>query len=692
MNNYSQDTKNIWFPTQKEPVYDPNDFVSTYQFKEYWKKEKERCIHGFYLADGQVFISGWLYAHTVYGKIAMYIENPKTGRKSRQILTPYLRDIEWIVATDFLECEKQGRFYDLQGSRDFGKSVIAASRAWWLYTFFDNSESVISGGADDYIKLATDKIEDFLTNAHPIWRKKRIASDWKREVKAGWKDKQSNQPSPNSSNSKILMRNYEMGNKTMAANGTRPGFHLIDETGTLPNLIGCVKDSDGCWWSGGGDKPSCLVMLAGTGGDMEKGAEAAEIFFNPHAYNILSFENWESGGWMGRFIPATMSRMTYKYERTLGDYLGIDHPDLKNITILDSDKEMAMTEWWEPEYAKARKSGNPKTILKFKAYWPIKPSDSFLVLKANDYNVEAAGEQKKRLKRRAEEGDGFIGTPVELYHNGEIITHKFSEKLPITQYPVKDQGTDAPIMVYEFPVEDPPWGLYIAGVDPYRHDQAEGSDSLGAIYIFKRMHSIASDKYQDMFVASYVARPGRMDDWNEQARMLIKWYNAVAFVENDEMSFIRYMENKGDDHYLSDVPQWLKDIVPFSTATQTRDKGVHSSPKTIKFYSSCLKNYLDELLGTTKNEKGETVEILGVSRVLDMMLLEEIIKFNKDGNFDRERAAAICLAAANKMIPLGKVNDNSPFDGMLKKPITGRKLFNTRPSSIFKRRQQKFYH
>lgn len=688
MLEYTQDTVNIWFPQQKEPFYDTTSTNSIQEFKTYWAREKDRCINGFSLADGQVKISGWLYFHTVYGKIARYIETSR-GTKTRIISTPLFRDIEWIVADDFLQCEDLGRFYDLVGSRDFGKSVIAASRAAWLYTFFDNSEAVMSAGADNYIKLVTDKIEDMLTNIHPVWRKKRITNDWKKEVRAGWKDKASNQIDPKSSNSHILMRNYENGIKSMAANGTRPGFHLIDEIGTIQYFISCIKDSDGCWWSGDGDKPSCLVMYAGTGGDMEVGAEAAEVFFHPDSYNILSFENPEGEGRMGRFISALKSRMKFKYKRTFADYLGIQHPDLEAITILDSDEERAYNEWWLPSYEKARKSGNSKTVIKFKAYWPIKPSDSFLVISSNNYNVEAAKTQKAKLLQLEQ-----TGTPVFLTHDGERIKHVFTDKLPLTEFPVKTQDTDAPIVIWEFPNEEsPPWGLYIAGVDPYRQDDSEYSDSLGAIYIYKRMHDVVGEKYQDRFVAAYVARPKTFDDWAEQARLLIRYYNAFTLVENDDMSFIRYMQNKGDDFYLCDQPEWLKDVVPNTTVN--RGKGIHrSSDKVRNFLRGCLKRYLDDPI--FKEEKDGIIikEILGVARIEDPMLLEEIIKFNaKEGNFDREVAASLAIALADKMSPLGKVNSiqsDPRYMGIFnKKNFQGApKLFKQHVPKLFERKKK----
>lgn len=701
MPEYQLNTLNIWYPNQVEPTYDPNDEDLDAKFCAYWKEEKRRCMHGFDIADGQVKISGRLYTHTVYGKIASYSEKEIGGkiRKSRQIITPFLRDLEWDIFDDIEKCTEEGiLIYNLVGSRDFGKSIISASCAAWLYTFFDKSEAVISAGTYNYIKLATDKIEDFLLNIHPVFRKQRLTSDWKKEIVAGWKDNTTQLANSASSFSSIKIRNYENGNKTMAANGTRPGFHLIDEIGTLPNLIGCVKDSDGCWWSGDGDKPSCLVVLAGTGGNMEVGKEAGEIFLDPLSYNSLAFDNPEVPGTkMGRFISALRAKMKYKEKWTLYRYLTEKcgytdlkpHPDLE-VIILVSNEERAYKEWWLPEYEKALSSGNSKTVLKFKAYWPLKASDSFLVLTKNDFNIEAAKKQQQKLR-----SIGTGGVPVELYQDGNKIVHKFSLKLPITEFPVKTQAKDAPIVVYEFPIEEPPFGLYVAGVDNYRQGKAEYSESLGAIYIFKRMHDLKSELYQDMFVASYAARPDRPEDWNEQARMLIKWYNARTLCENDDMTFINYMISKNDGHYLEDQPQWIREYVPNTTVQ--RDKGIHRSAEKIRdMLHAGLKNYFDEPFHIEKDpDTGRIISTtLGVTRVLDPMLLEEIVQFNEEtGNYDREVAASLAIALANHLDPLvGRASekDNDRIKELFKKPIRGNQLFKANPT-IFSRKKRKLF-
>lgn len=694
---YQQDTKNIWFPDQTEPVYDPGDFIADYQFKEYWKREKDRCMNGFFIADGQVKIPGRLYFHTVYWKIVAYLEYESNGkiRKKRELITPYLMDTVWDVFNDIERCAEDGKFYILVGSRDFGKSINAASCVGHQYTFFPRSQGIVSAGNATYIKLATDKIEDGLINIHPVWFLNRIANDWKKEVKAGFKIKQTNTVSPNSSFAAIEIRNFQDGQKSMAAVGARPGIQLIDEIGTIGDLIACVKDSEGAWWSGDGDKPSCLGILAGTGGDMEVGKEAGEIFFKPDAYNMLAFDNPEiPGTQMGRFVSALKAKIKFKEKKTLADYLGIQHPDLERITILVSNEERAKKEWWDIELKKAESSGNSKTALKFRAFWPLNPSDSFLVLTKNDYNVKAAETQQRYLRQNKITGDY-----IELYNDGEKITHRFENsidgrnRIPVSEFPVANQNMDAPIQVWEYPMENPPFGVYVAGVDSVTQFKANHSDSLAAIYIFKRMHDIASETYQDMFVAAYVARPDEPDRWNEQARMLIKWYNARTLVENDDVTFINYMISKGDAHYLEQQPQWLRQYV---ANPSPRDYGISRVSERVRIMlHTQLKNYMDETISVQRDEDGSVIkETMGVRRILDPMLLEEIRYFREDeGNYDRIVAASLAIALANHLDPIigraGKTDERitSMFN---KKHIRGNRLF-THDSNPFKKRKSRLF-
>ena len=320
-------------------------------------------------------------------------------------------------------------------------------------------------------------------------------------------------------------------------------------------------------------------------------------------------------------------------------------------------------------------------------YYPFDVDDIFLNEDTNIFEIEGAKRQKTRLLQQER-----TGIPVILYTDDTGIKHEFTDKLPITNFPLKNSDSkDAPIIIYEFPVENPPYGLYTAGVDPYRQGKSAYSSSLGSVYIYKRMHDLTGEKYQDMFVASYSARPDKKDTWEEQARLLIKYYNARTLCENDDISFIEYMKAKGDAHYLEKQPQWLKEIVPNTTVK--RDYGIHrSSDKIIEYLHTCLKKYLEGTVYKETNDAGETIkEVYGVSKIFDPVLLEEIIQYNDQGNFDRIIAAELAIAQALKMDPiLGKVggsSDERVASMFLKK--NGNMLF-TESRGMFKSRPRNY--
>ena len=321
-------------------------------------------------------------------------------------------------------------------------------------------------------------------------------------------------------------------------------------------------------------------------------------------------------------------------------------------------------------------------------YYPQEVDDIFLNEDTNIFDIEAAKRQKTRLLNQER-----TGTPVILYDDGEGVRHQFTDKLPITNFPIKNTDKkDAPVVIYEFPVENPPYGLYVAGVDPYRQGKSAYSDSLGAVYIYKRMHSISGEKYQDMFVASYVARPDKKETWEEQARYLIKYYNARTLCENDEISFIDYMISKGDQHYLERQPDWLKEIVPNTTVR--RDFGIHRSAEKIRdFLHGCLKKYSEEAIHIEKDEEGKIIsETKGMSKIFDPVLLEEMIQYNEGGNFDRIIAAELAIALAMKLDPImgrvgAKEDDRVASLYKIKKKSTlfseSKGMFNTRKNKLF---------
>jgi hypothetical protein len=622
-----------WMMNQKRlPTADSAEHQEFFDFHE------ELCTNGCMM--GGVYINPFLYWHLNAWHTEVDIIDDR-GRINQQYANPSLRDNEWIVTNeiDRAQIEKKGLI--ILGIRRFAKSVLEASYVAHGATFDENSQNIISGLNAPDIKLITDKIDKGLNYLPEAWRWQRVEDNWAKQVTLGIKTR-GGERIPFS---QILIRNLDEGNNEEAIAGTKPRRLIIDEIGKGSFLRGLQAAIPGFTTPYGW---GCSPILTGTGGDMKKFMDAKSLMFDVANYNFLEYNNSKDEARIHGLFISHKFRMEAKEESSLGEYLNepVDS-ELYNVKMLVSNEEKA-TKITNDNLDRLKKAGDRVAYLKEKMYYPQEVDDIFLNEDSNIFDIEGAKRQKSRLLQEER-----TGTPVVLYDDGDGIKHEFTDKMPITNFPLKNTDQkDAPIVIYEFPVSNPPYGLYVAGVDPYRQGKSAYSTSLGAVYIYKRMHAISGEKYQDMFVASYCARPDKKEVWDEQARMLIKYFNARALCENDEISFIDYMIAKGDAHYLEKQPDWLKDIVPNTTVR--RDYGIHRSSEKIRdFLHNCLKKYTEEtLLKETDEEGNVTKETKGMAKIFDPVLLEEMIQYNEDGNFDRIIAAELAVALAMKMDPI----------------------------------------
>ena len=662
-----------WFINQKRlPDRASEEYKAFYDF------HKDLCLNGAMM--GGVYINPFLYWHLNIWHTEVDVID-EYGRIAQKYANPLLRDNEWLVTNEIDRAQKERKGLVILGIRRFAKSVIEASYIAWGATFDENSQNIIAGLNAPDIKLITDKIDKGLNFIPEYWRWQRIEDNWKNQVTLGIKTK-SGERIPFSS---ILIRNLDEGNNEEAIAGTKPRKLIIDEIGKGSFLRGLQAAIPGFTTPFGW---GCSPILTGTGGDMKKFMDAKSLMFDVDNFNFLTYNNEKDTARIHGLFISNKYRMEAKDKSTLGAFLNEPYTsDLHKIEMLVSDKEKA-DQITVQNLERLKKAGDRVAYLKEKMYYPQEVDDIFLNEDTNIFDIEAAKRQKTRLLQQER-----TGTPIILFNDGEKITHEFTDKLPISNFPLKNSDQkDAPVVIYEFPIDNPPYGLYVAGVDPYRQGQSAYSSSLGSVYIYKRMHDLTGEKYQDMFVASYCARPDKKETWEEQARLLIKYYNARTLCENDDISFIEYMKAKGDAHYLEKQPQWLMEIVPNTTVK--REYGIHrSSQKIIDYLHNCLKKYLEGTIYKETNEAGEvTREVLGVSKIFDPVLLEEVIQYNDSGNFDRIIAAELAIAQALKMDPIfGKIGGSSDdrvkamYAGTPKNPLfsTSRGIFNNRKRKLF---------
>jgi hypothetical protein len=651
------------------------------EFKQLVDWEIQKITGG--ITINGVFISGWLYWHINHWWIRVDdLDEYKNIIRKPQLAE--LRDNEWIRAEYLERCKAEKKGYMEVGARQTGKSEMEASYFGMNSIVFENTQNLIVCGNDDDLSLLKDKVDFGLKRLWNGISIPRLDKTWRlNQIRLGYKDT----AGEDHVWSYIIIRNAQEGRKTEAGAGTTAKTVIFDEVGkylfasSFAAVEPAIKSQFG-WRT--------VPILVATGGSFENGRDAENFYYNPDSNNFLSVENIEKHQKTTIFLSG-LYRLDCKEKMPLGEWLrsrGIqieDINELNKITIAVSNKEKANA-LIEDEREKAKHNPDRTIFLKKKMYYPLSEDECFLRETQNIFDIEAAKRQKFRLIEQ-----GRTGTPVILFHDGEKIKHEFSDKQAITNFPLRpNDSKDAPVIIYEFPIENPPYGLYVAGVDPYRQGQAAYSSSLGSIYIYKRMHSINDEKFQNMFVASYCARPDKKETWEEQARLLIKYYNARTLCENDDISFIEYMKAKGDARFLEKQPEWLKEIVPNSTVH--RDYGVHrSAQKIIDFLHNGFKAYMEEVVYSEKDDKGVIIkEVYGVSTIFDPVLLEEVIQYNDDGNFDRIIAAELAVAQAVKMDPIiGRVGGSGdPRINSMKRNVLN-PLFL--PARVMKGKQRKLF-
>lgn len=625
----------------------------SYDYDDFWKNEHQKAEYG--LNVNGVYISGWLYWHTQLWKI--YIDEIDPRNPSiikRKFQHAQFRDNEWIIDDAISEAQRDKKGVMIFGSRRLGKSEFLSSYIARYATLFEGSENVITGGNWGDIDVIMFKLTQGL-NALPNWFKfGRLQENLRKEVELGFKDKKGTRISW----SKVIARNHEQGKDTECLAGLTASSFAMDEVG---------KSDFAQVFEGG--KPAftspygwrCVPMLTGTSGDIKKSSDAEKFFNKPEAYNFLMRELKEEGNKKVSVFISGLRRMEGKYDTTLGDYVqnenGILLPadsELFKIPFQDTDPIKA-ERVIDKEREEAAQSPDPTALLKATMYYPKNTTELFLSDDGNNFPIEAINEQIAYL----EANEQLQGLPCRLYRdtNNKVVISYNTNKKPINDYPLKPGDNfknNAPIVIFEPPMDNAPTYLNVSGADPYNQSSSKYSTSLGSCYIFKRIYDPIAGTFQRRIVCSYTARPETLKEWHENVEMMLELYGAICMPENEASTFIQYFDLKNKGHYLADGYNFLKEISP-NTSITNRPKGLPAVPRVQRYYKELIYQYLTEeiIMGVDK-ETGENIKKMGVVRINDLGLLRELAAYNDDGNFDRYVAFGHTLAHeawADKIYP-----------------------------------------
>jgi hypothetical protein len=387
----------------------------------------------------------------------------------------------------------------------------------------------------------------------------------------------------------------------------------------------------------------------GTGGDMDNFQDFQKVFDEPDTYNFLACELPDENRKCGVFLPGWMSYAYPKEKKSLASFLNLDeqtHENLAKVEILVSDKEKNEA-IIDEERKIAAKSNDGSALLKHTMYFPKNTREIFLSESNNNFPIEAAKAHQYWLKENIEPDY------VEFYRDEKNnLKWKYSSLKPITNFPVKPADyKEAPVVIYEQPLDNVPYGTYCVGIDSYnKNESSDKVNSLGTIYVFKRtVDPLGANQHS--IVASYAGRPDEITKFYNIAYNLAEYYNGIILPELNER-FSDFFVNKKKGYMIQNAMQLAKDINPNSFGKGS-DKGLPATVRNQKYGMELLVSYsIEEVIDSQGNIS------MGITRIPDTMLLEEMINYRAkpkasngihDGNFDRVVACYHALILAEHL-------------------------------------------
>lgn len=638
----------------------------TTDYKKYWDQETDRCLNGYTAPDGEG-ITGYNYFYLNYSPIMRLKEEEYTDRqgnlrKRRQRILefPSFWDYDYYYFCAIEQAELEGKHMAVLKCRQRGYSFKGGSMLVRNYMLIPGSKNFAVASEQKFLigdGLLTKawQIMDFL-DKHTEWAKQRLVSTRMERV-SGYKvtdefGKQTEQGYLSS------IAGVTLKNDPERIRGTRGKLVLWEEGGKFPSLLDAwrieqpsVETDDG--------KAFGLMIAFGTGGTEGASFEGLkELFYKPKSYNVLSFPNiWDDGRENTEcafFVPAYSNLESFDEN---GNQVYMDKDG-------NSYREKAIENLIEQRNKVKDGGASQQSIDRFISERPIKPAEAVLELGKNIFPRKLLMDQLTRIRTNKKLQSMKHIVDLEWDGNGLV---KATEKKSgdITNYPLKKgDKPHGSVVIWEYPVKDPPLGLYIGGCDPYDHDDSF-TNSLGSTFIFKRVR--AGEAWTDVIVAEYSGRPDTAEEYYENVRKLLTFYNARLLFENERKGIYPYFTNKHCDYLLADQPDKVISEV-FKDSKVQRRKGCHMT-KQIRAYGEGL--ILEWLLD--EYEPGHP----NVERVYSEPLIEELIENDSVRNVDRVIALCMVMIYREELyqIKVSSAKEQNKQVELFEVPLFGKQWF-----------------
>lgn len=667
--------------------------IGTEDYKQYWNEQLKRCRHG--MSVGGVRISGDHYAYLNFNQILLtddseedVIKDKKRGR--RKILTfPdfWAWDREFFLLKDIAEngiSEKDynklkliniikpsdligGKHLCIGKARRKGYSYKTASISANRYNTIRNSNTLI-GAYDKTYSLSTFKMAvsylDFY-NENTAFVKKRQYHNTKDHVEASYKTIKTGVEIKKGFKSQISAITFK--DNPDAARGKDASLIIFEEAGTFTNLKESYLATQATVEDG--DYVTGIIIVFGTGSMDSIGWEDfSHMYYNPSDYNMISIENIFD-------------------KDSVDNYCGFFHPVYINKKGFIDKRGNSMikesVESEELERGKLLKSGNNPAYTARTIEYPFCPSESFKVATNSKLPVKDLQELLNKLLKTGHSNSLYTGN-LKFFGTGyskvvweEDLVGKYT---PLPYNLSKFDNKEGAIVIYEHPPEYIPDGMFVIGVDTVGKEEANASDSLYSVYVYKTLTKW--DTTYNTIVAHYTGRYNSLDKLHDILLKMSIYFNARIAFENErgEDTLLNFF--KGNNQYktnfyhlLMEQPQSVLDAhVKNSTINRTVGIPMNASMKILA--EKLLLQWLTERRGI--DEEGNA--ILNMHTLKDPGLIDELIRYTKGKNFDRISAFFMILIAIEE--------NNLRHEIVVEKPIEKNSFFNYFDKRMPKRYKQ----
>lgn len=613
--------------------YPPNSHSSSKYYK-FWEEEARRSLYGYNI--GRDWIPGYYYYYLNYSPIYLAVElnleeNQDVSMLNLEMLTQQAQadriwgfpdfwdgDYQYYHYLDEAECsgehgaviKSRGKGYSFKGGSMCNRNyyLIPGSKS---FVFADEKEYLTNDGLLTKAWEMMDHIEE-----HTPWGKRRQRNDAIMHKRASYYEERKGLKIEKGFKSEIM--GISLKNNWGKARGKRGKLIIYEEAGKNPHLLKAWNISLKSMQQG--RLTFGLQVGFGTGGSEDSDFIGLEQLY------------YEGGGYGVHLVPnvwddvSSNARSGYfaSVERNLEGAMDKDGNSLIDIArkLTDASREKII---------KATK--NPEAIIRFIAEEPRKPQEAVMRIGGTIFPINDLKEHRARLEAdpRSFEEKEWVG---KLTPNPE--TEKIEWKLdpdakPIRKFPQTDKrDISGAIIIYEHPgtnsIGEVPYGVYIAGNDTYDHDEST-TDSLGSTFIM--------NKLTERIVAEYTGRPNTANNYYENVRRMLLYYNAKCNYENNWKGLFTYFNNRHHAHLLCDTPKIVHDKIA-DKSLLNRGAGTPGTLPIQKWARELILIWL-----TTPVSPGS--ERLNLHTIRSIPLLQELIYWHKDGNFDRVDALGMLL-------------------------------------------------